>query len=131
MLACSNVAAAKERYMRYLGLECTIDLGWFVGLQVPPGLGKTFELSLCAADHPSLPPTLQRPPTGVVLAFEVDDVQPVFKDLCAKGAEVLLAPVDEPWGQRHFYVAAPDGAAIDVFQSIAPDPAWMAAQGLA
>lgn len=131
MLAAVDVAAAKQLYMRLLGLECSIDLGWFVGLQAPAGAPKSFELSLCAVDHPSLPSALRVPPAGVVLAFEVENVDRVYEDVGAKGAEILMQPTDEPWGQRHFYIAGADGAAIDVFQAIAPDPLWMVEQGLA
>ncbi len=130
MLAASDVAAAKELYMRLLGLECPIDLGWFVSLVPPAGRPQGFELSLCASDHPSLPRALRRPPAGVVLAFEVDDAERVYGEFRANAAEILLPLTDEPWGQRHFYAAGADGAAIDVFQSIAPDPQWMAEQGL-
>ncbi len=131
MLTAVDVAASKQLYMRLLGLECSIDLGWFVGLHTPEGAPKGFELSLCAADHPSLPPALRVPPAGVVLAFEVENVDRVYEDVGAQGAEILMPPTDEPWGQRHFYMAGADGAAIDVYQAIPPDPRWMVEHGLA
>jgi len=131
MLAATDVAAAKGLYTGLLGLECSIDLGWFVSLVPPADRPQGFELSLCAIDHPSLPRALQRSPSGVVLAFEVDDVRRVYTEFQNKEAEILLPLTDEPWGQRHFYAAGADGAAIDVFQGIAPDPQWMAEQGLA
>ena len=37
--------------------------------------------------------------------------------------------VDQPFGQRRFYVDAPDGVVVEFFQTIPPDPAWMKANG--
>lgn len=39
--------------------------------------------------------------------------------------------VTEPWGQRRFQVLGPDGLRVEVLQSVAPDPQWLADNGLA
>jgi lactoylglutathione lyase len=38
-----------------------------------------------------------------------DDVDEAVADLRDRGYEVLLEPVDQPWGERMAYVADPDG----------------------
>jgi lactoylglutathione lyase len=38
-----------------------------------------------------------------------DDVDAAASDLRGRGYEVLLDPVDQPWGERMAYVADPDG----------------------
>ena len=124
MLLCSHVPTAKAFYIRHLGLEVTADVGWFVGLVGPEQPGRTFELSLCAADHSSVPPPLRSPTQGLILAFEVDDVHASCLQMKAQGVTILAEPVDERWGQRHFFAAAPDGVALDIFQTIAVDPVW-------
>ena len=132
MLLCSDVAAARDYYIQHLDLEVNADIGWFVGLQRRDRPRETFELSLCEAGHSSIPAALERTSTrGLVLAFEVEDVGVAVERFEAADVPILARPVDEPWGQRHFFAAAPDGVALDIFQSIEPDPAWMKTNGFA
>ncbi len=131
MLLCSSVPNAQAFYQRHLALETAADLGWFVGLRRPGLEVGDFELCLCEAEHPTLPATLRRPTDGLVLGFEVDDARDVREQFGNAGVEILIDLVDEPWGQRHFHAAAPDGVSLDIFQSIEPDAAWMKQNGLA
>ncbi len=132
MLLCSDVQAARDFYVQHLDLEVNADIGWFVGLQRRDRPRETFELSLCEAGHPSIPPAFDGTATrGLVLAFEVESVDAVFEHLEAASVPILARPKDEPWGQRHFFAAAPDGVALDIFQPCQPDPAWMRENGFA
>ena len=131
MLLCSSVSASSRFYQQHLGLEVNADLGWFVGLQRRDRSVEAFELSLCDAAHASVPEALRRPSDGIVLAFQVDDATAVRDRWIAAGVPILSELVDEPWGQRHFYAAAPDGVALDVFQECAPDATWMRENGFA
>lgn len=46
---------------------------------------------------------------GFELCVYTDDVDEAVADLRDRGYEVLLEPVDQPWGERMAYVADPDG----------------------
>ena len=46
---------------------------------------------------------------GFELCLYVDDVDEAVADLAERGHMVLLAPADQPWGERMTYVADPDG----------------------
>ena len=51
------------------------------------------------------------------LALYVDtyeDVDKVFADAVSKGAEPVLEPTTEPWGQRTCYIADPEGNMIEI-----------------
>ena len=51
------------------------------------------------------------------LALYVDtyeDVDKVFADAVSKGAEPVLEPTTEPWGQRTCYIADPEGNLIEI-----------------
>ena len=67
---------------------------------------------------------------GVVCALVVDDVDGLHDQLASRDVAVLKPLVTEPWGQRRVQVAGPDGLVVELVQPVAPDPAWMAAQGL-
>ncbi|MBI3976477.1 MAG: VOC family protein [Armatimonadetes bacterium] len=53
---------------------------------------------------------------GVILHFEVDDVDRYHADLVGRGVEISLAPTDESWGARAMYLYDPDGYNISFIQ---------------
>lgn len=51
------------------------------------------------------------------LALYVDtfeEVDKAFADVTAKGAQPVLEPTTEPWGQRTCYIADPEGNLIEI-----------------
>ena len=42
----------------------------------------------------------------------VEGLDELYQELCARGAEVLSEPEDQPWGQREFSIRTPDGHRI-------------------
>jgi uncharacterized glyoxalase superfamily protein PhnB len=65
-----------------------------------------------------------------MLALLVEDVDSAHEQMRAGGVPVLMPLTAEPWGQRRFQVAGPAGLVVELLQTVAPDPEWMAAQGL-
>lgn len=55
---------------------------------------------------------------GTILHLQADDVHQVHRDLVAKGVEISLGPVDQPYGQRHLYLYDPDGYNVVIMQPI-------------
>ena len=43
-----------------------------------------------------------------------DEVDAAFRDAVGKGAEPVLEPETEPWGQRTCYIADPEGNLIEI-----------------
>jgi catechol 2,3-dioxygenase-like lactoylglutathione lyase family enzyme len=48
----------------------------------------------------------------------VDDVDALHAEFVARGAVIIHAPEDRPWGRRELAVATPDGHRIMIAQSI-------------
>ncbi|WP_297430123.1 VOC family protein [Clostridium sp.] len=42
------------------------------------------------------------------------DVDSVYADIISKGAESVMEPTTEPWGQRTCYIADPEGNLIEI-----------------
>lgn len=59
-------------------------------------------------------------PTGMKLAWEVDDVDAEFDRLAAAGVTILEGPTDRPWGHRNITISDPDGIAITLFTVTVP-----------
>ena len=53
--------------------------------------------------------------SGVVIEFEVDDVDEEFARLDLDPAAVVLAPATMPWGNRSAVVRDPDGNLVNLF----------------
>lgn len=45
----------------------------------------------------------------LMIGCEVEDVDALYEEYRARGLEILLAPQNEPWGERHMAIADLDG----------------------
>jgi len=45
---------------------------------------------------------------------QYSDVDSVYTDVISKGAESVMEPTTEPWGQRTCYIADPEGNLIEI-----------------
>ncbi len=61
---------------------------------------------------------LKRRGQGVIVGFDVDNVDAYYDLIHGKGAPLKQAPKDEPWGDRDFAVIDPDGFEIWFSESI-------------
>lgn len=101
-LTCKNAAAAIEFYKKGFG---AVEMMRMTG---PDGTLGHAEVSIegsrvmLADEYPQMgavsPETLGGTPIGIVI--EVGDVDEVFAQALAAGAESLQAPQDQPWGDR-------------------------------
>jgi uncharacterized glyoxalase superfamily protein PhnB len=57
----------------------------------------------------------------------VENARAEAKRLEEAGVELVTPVVDEVYGQRHFYVADPNGVLLDIIETIPVDPDWAAA----
>lgn len=114
-----KVQQSKEFYVRLFNAQVLYEGegGWFVLLQV----GNN-ELGFMLPDQPTQAAIFRQPfqGQGLWLTLEVADAQPMYQHMIAQQQPVLQHIRDEPWGDRHFVIADPNGIGIDVVQRIAP-----------
>lgn len=65
--------------------------------------------------------------SGLLINFEVDDVDAHHARLAAAGVPIVLSLRDEAWGQRHVMAIDPNGVLIDVITPVAPSAEFAAA----
>ncbi|MGN9914699.1 VOC family protein [Phytohabitans sp. LJ34] len=129
-VAAEDPAASAAWFTEHFGFTVGIDLGWYVNTQHADH--PNVSLDFVQRDHQSWPQASRgRNVVGTLLAFLVADVDAEFARLDAAGMEVVMPLVTEPWGQRRFQVAGPDGLLVEVLRMVAPDPQWLADHGLA
>jgi catechol 2,3-dioxygenase-like lactoylglutathione lyase family enzyme len=116
VICTAKVAESKDFYVRLFGFEVTFEADWYVSLRRGP-----HELALLDHAHRTLPAAYRRPVTGLLLNFEVDDVDAEWGRLVeGEGLVPELTLRDEDFGQRHFIVADPNGVLVDVITPIPP-----------
>jgi catechol 2,3-dioxygenase-like lactoylglutathione lyase family enzyme len=120
-----DVAGSKVFYTKHFGFQVTFETDWYVSLkasQEPP-----FELALLNPDHPTVPQNFRRSLSGgLILNFEVDNVDAEYERLRTVGLPIHLELRSEDFGQRHFITADPNGVLIDVVKIIPPSEDYAA-----
>jgi len=105
-------------YQQHFGFRPLFASDWYVHLQ----LADQPEVNLAVLDgqHPTIPAEGRGRVGGLLLNFEVADVDAEHARLVAAGLPVLLSLRDEAFGQRHFITRDPNGVLLDVIQPIPP-----------
>ncbi|MGZ7444348.1 VOC family protein [Paenibacillus sp. TH7-28] len=115
-----EVAATAAFYMGNFGFEKVFEADWYISLKMP-GTNLPFELAVLDAGHPTIPEAYRTKVKGLILNFEVDDVDAEYERLI-HGAKLPLE-LDirsEDFGQRHFMISDPNGILIDIITVIPP-----------
>jgi catechol 2,3-dioxygenase-like lactoylglutathione lyase family enzyme len=118
------VAEERDFYVDHMGFEVTFEADWYVSLRRPD---SGHELALVDSNHATIPGGYGNPVKGLILNFEVDDVDAEYARLV--GESGLLPKLDirsEAFGQRHFIVADPAGVLVDVITEIPPSDEYAA-----
>lgn len=96
----SNLDATVDFYTRVLGFQLTVDRR---GESEPCVAVERDGVRIGAAHRPNPDhPARRRPPTGVELVLEVDDLQAELDRVRAAGWPLAEEPRSRPWGLRDF-----------------------------
>ncbi len=117
VLLTDQLEATAKFYERYFGFERTFSSDWYVSLRL--ATSPSYELAAVDATHPTVPEAYRRSVKGLILNFEVDDIDAEHRRLVQEaGLPPALDLRTETFGQRHFILADPNGVLIDVIQVI-------------
>lgn len=123
VLGVTHLREARDFYTRLFGFEVTFEADWYISLRRDGE--RPYEFALLDHAHPTVPDAYRRPVQGLLLNFEVEDVDAEWRRLVLE--EGLTAELDlrtEDFGQRHFIVADPNGVLIDVITEVPPADAY-------
>jgi len=113
-----NVQETAAFYQRHFQFEPLFSADWYVHLQSTEDEKVT--LAILDGNHETIPPGHHGQASGILLNFEVEDVDAIYIRLKQAGLPILLDIRDEDFGQRHFITADPNGVLIDVIKPIPP-----------
>lgn len=124
VLMTDRVAETARFYETHFRFIRQFDSNWYVHLQSTED--ASVNLAVLDRDHATIPVVARgQQASGLLLNFEVDDVDAEYQRAVAQGLPMLLALRDEDFGQRHFIVQDPNGVMIDVIQPIPPSEAFL------
>lgn len=124
VLYSADVVTASDFYITHFGFESTFASDWYVSLRHRQN--PAYELGIIGADHDSIPEDSRGTISRLLLNFEVDDATAEAERLADAGVAIAQELRDEPFGQRHLIVAAPDGVLVDVIEEIPPSAEFAA-----
>lgn len=120
-----QVAASAEFYRNQFGFETVFEADWYVSLRLSRDTETAFELAILESGHPTVPAAYRNSVNGLILNFEVDDVDAEYERLIKREKLPLQLDIrDEEFGQRHFITSDPNGVLIDVIKIIPPSGAF-------
>lgn len=119
-----EVAATAAFYIRHFGFEPLFEADWYVHLQSKENEHVT--LAILDGHHETIPEQARGKASGLLLNFEVEDVDAIYECLKAAGLQIRLDIRDEDFGQRHFITADPNGVLIDIVKPIPPSAEFAA-----
>ncbi|WP_306360942.1 VOC family protein [Nocardia sp. CC227C] len=119
VIGTSRIQESRDFYTRLFGFDVTFEADWYVSLRRQGE--QPYELALLDYTHPTVPEAYRKPVQGLLLNFEVEDVDAEWERLVVnEGLHPELELRSEEFGQRHFIVADPNGVLIDVITEIEP-----------
>ena len=120
----ADVAGTSAFYTQHFGFEEKFTSDWYVHLQ--SSNDPSVNLAVLDGSHETIPESGRGRVSGLLLNFEVDDVDSVHDRLAKAGLPILRSLRDEDFGQRHFITADPNGVLIDVIKPIPPSAEFAA-----
>ena len=124
VLCTDDVAGTAAFWQRHFRFTPAFWSDWYVHLT--SDVSPSANLAILDYRHDSLPAPFQRKAQGLLVNFEVEDVDAEYARAVAAGLKIHVTLRDEPVGQRHFIPEDPNGVAIDVIKPIPPSPEYAA-----
>lgn len=123
VLMVDNVATTSTFYRAHFDFEPAFEADWYVHLRSK--MQEGVDLAIVAGNHDTIPAKARGSARGLLINFEVEDVDAVYDKVRAAGLPILVPLRDEPFGQRHFITEDPNGVLIDVIKPIPPSAEYL------
>ncbi|MFF0951440.1 VOC family protein [Rhizobium leguminosarum] len=119
-----DVAGTASFYCTHFGFKALFESDWYVHLQSAEE--EHIALAILDGSHETIPAIARGRVSGLLLNFEVADVDAIYAACRSAGLPILREIRDEDFGQRHFITADPNGVLIDIIKPIPPNAEFAA-----
>ena len=124
VLMTGDVEGTARFYREHFRFKAAFESDWYVHLQSAED--ESVNLAVLQGDHETIPEAGRGRAAGLLINFEVEDVDAEYTRAEAAGLPILLPLRDEPFGQRHFITSDPNGVLLDVITPIPPSAEFLA-----
>jgi len=118
-----DVKGTARFYQDHFRFKAAFDSDWYIHLQSTED--PSVNLAVLDGAHKTIPAVGRGRAAGLLLNFEVEDVDTVYQEAQAANLPILLTLRDEAFGQRHFITQDPNGVLIDIIKPIPPSAAFL------
>lgn len=119
-----DVEGTAEFYKTHFGFVSRFDSDWYIHLQSETD--EHVNLAVLQHDHETIPASGRGKTSGVIINFEIDDVDKEYNKMKTAGVSIIKDLQNEAFGQRHFIAQDPNGILIDVIKPIPPSDEFLA-----
>ncbi len=119
-----DVQGTTKFYTENFRFGVKFDSDWYVHLQSEED--ETVNLAVLKGDHETIPEVGKGKVSGLLLNFEVENVDREYELALEKGLPIHREIKNEAFGQRHFITSDPNGVLIDIIKPIPPSAEFLA-----
>lgn len=117
-ISTNKLQESKEFYMRHFDFALVYESEWYielVGRHIPAGISFTLPQREAGEFFNG---------KGLILSFEVADVDAEYHRLKAEGLRIFQELQNKPWGERSFVVDDPSGVHLYIYSPIEATPEY-------
>jgi uncharacterized glyoxalase superfamily protein PhnB len=124
VICTSKITETRTFYETHFNFAPIFETDWYVHLTSQHD--SRVHLAIMDHTHPTIPEGYRQPVQGLLLNFEVEDVDALYEKARTAGLNIRQELRDEAFGQRHFILADPSGMLVDVIKPIPPSAEFAA-----
>jgi catechol 2,3-dioxygenase-like lactoylglutathione lyase family enzyme len=125
VLMVDHVSDTTAFYVNHFRFKPLFESDWYAHLQSTED--EAVNIAVLRRDHATIPSAKRGAMSGgLLINFEVNDVDAEYARARANRLPILLSLRDEEFGQRHFITEDPNGVMIDIITPIEPSDAFKA-----
>ncbi|GBG55231.1 glyoxalase [Sporomusaceae bacterium FL31] len=117
-ISTEKLKESKEFYMKHFGFKLVYESDWYIEL-LSPNLEVGISFTLPQREEGEF-----FNGRGLILSFEVDDVDAEYQRLKEAGLFIYQEMQDKPWGERSFVVDDPTRVHIYIYKTIPATPEY-------
>lgn len=124
VLMTDKVTDTAAFYIKHFRFKTVFSNDWYIHLQSKED--QNVNLAILDSTHETIPAHARGQVSGLLINFEVEDVDAEYARAENNKLPIVLSLRDEAFGQRHFITKDPNGVLIDIIKPIPPSAEYAA-----
>ncbi|WP_378954652.1 VOC family protein [Pelosinus sp. sgz500959] len=117
-ISTNKLQESKNFYMEHFDFQLLYESDWYIEL-IARDLASGISFTLPQREEGEF-----FNGKGLIISFEVDDVDAEYDRLKAEGLHIYQEMQDKPWGERSFVINDPNGIHVYIYKAILPTPEY-------